>query len=158
MGGWMETRLRGGKVSRLAWASGMLLLLALGFSSTFACSSSGGDELDGTSWKLSGWSISSLNSSDFEITAAFSDGRISGKAAVNTYGGSYSAGAITDGKGEFSVGALALTKMAGPEPAMRAEYAFTELLSQVGKYSLADEILTLYDANGNELLIFEKSG
>jgi heat shock protein HslJ len=149
---------------RMTWGSGrvtctsaVLLLLALGFSSTFACSSSAGGELDGTSWKLSGWSISSLYPGDFEITTAFSDGRISGKAAVNTYGGSYGAGALTNGSGDFSVGALALTKMAGPEPAMRAEYVFTELLSQAGKYSLVDETLTLHDANGNELLIFEKT-
>ncbi len=45
--------------------------------------------------------------------------------------------------------------MAGPEPAMRAEQAYLTLLGQVGSYKMADGRLTLYDAGGNESLLYE---
>lgn len=118
-----------------------------------ACGGSGGDQptLDGTSWGLTGWSLSSLDPNDFTITAAFADGKISGKSAVNTYGGPY-----TEGPGDaFTVGDLASTMMAGPEPDMRAEQAYLTLLSQARSYELKGEGLTFFDENGNESLIFE---
>jgi heat shock protein HslJ len=45
--------------------------------------------------------------------------------------------------------------MAGPEPAMRAEQAFTGLLSAARSYKLAGGRLTLYDQGGNESLILQ---
>lgn len=106
--------------------------------------------LDGTSWRLSGWSLSSLDPADFTITAEFADGRISGKSAVNNYGGSY-----TQGPGDaFSVGEIAGTMMAGPEPEMRAESAYLELLAEAKSYAMKDGGLTLFDGGGNESLIF----
>lgn len=83
---------------------------------------------------------------------------VSGKAAVNTYGGTYTASSENDGAGDFSTGELVRTLMAGPEPAMRAEDLFFELLARARAYSLADGKLTLSDANGNELLIFDRAG
>lgn len=53
-------------------------------------------------------------------------GKISGNSAVNNYGGPYTAG-----PGDaFSVGDLASTMMAGPEPDMRSEGAYLKLLSE----------------------------
>ena len=109
-----------------------------------------GSLLEGTAWRLEGWSVSSLYPGDFEITAAFKDGQISGKAAVNSYSGPYTAGST----GDFSVGALSRTEMAGPEPAMRAESIYFELLEQARSYRQSGDQLSLLDANGNELLIF----
>ena len=106
--------------------------------------------LDGSSWRLDGWSISSLYPGDFLITATFKDGHISGKAAVNLYGGPYFANA----GGDFSVGPIISTKIAGPEPAMRAERLYFELLQQARHYQLSADRLTLLDVNNNELLIF----
>lgn len=106
--------------------------------------------LDGTNWRLQGWSADSLDPSDFEITAVFESGRISGTAAVNLYGGSYTA---TE-DGAFSTAELFQTLMAGPEPAMRAEALYFELLGQAVSYQVVDHVLTLSDANANELLIF----
>jgi heat shock protein HslJ len=57
----------------------------------------------------------------------------------------------------FSVGRVAATQMAGPEPAMRAESAYLTLLGQAASYTLADGRLTLCDKGGNESLIFEAS-
>jgi heat shock protein HslJ len=46
--------------------------------------------------------------------------------------------------------------MAGPEPAMRAEHAYLTLLQQARSYSISGRTLTLYDAHGNESLIFAR--
>jgi heat shock protein HslJ len=110
-----------------------------------------GSPLDGTSWRLTGWTLSSLNPADFTITAQFADGNISGHSAVNTYGGPYKLGRGA----AFEAGPLACTKMAGPEPAMRAEAAYLELLGQAKSYKMADGKLTLFDKGGNESLVFE---
>jgi len=108
--------------------------------------------LDGSAWRLEAWSVSSLHPGAFEITAAFEAGRISGKAAVNLYGGSY----VADPTGAFWVGSLVSTKMAGPEPAMRAESLYFELLRQARAFKAETEELTLLDGHGNELLIFAR--
>jgi heat shock protein HslJ len=106
--------------------------------------------LDGTSWRLVGWSLSSMSPEDFTITAQFADGKISGKSAVNNYMGSY-----TQGPGDaFSVGEIAGTMMAGPEPEMRAESAYLKLLAEAKSHALKDGGLTLLEGGGNESLIF----
>jgi heat shock protein HslJ len=138
--------------------AGLVVLLALGCAGLSGCSQGAQAGLDGTKWTLTGWSVSSLYPGDFEITAAFSDGKIAGKAAVNTYGGTYSTGSSKDGAGSFSTGELVRTLMAGSEPAMRAEDIFFQLLAQARAYSTADGKLTVSDANGNELLIFDRAG
>ncbi len=107
--------------------------------------------LDGTSWRLAGWSASSLDPQAFTITAQFDDGRIGGTSAVNSYGGEYT----TESGGAFAVGEIAQTLMAGPDDAMRAESIYHELLRTAESYRLDNTTLTLFDGNGNELLIFE---
>jgi heat shock protein HslJ len=106
--------------------------------------------LDGTSWRLESWSVSSLDPRDFTITAEFDDGQIGGTSAVNSYGGEYRTGPGSD----FSVGEIAQTLMAGPEADMRAEAAYMELLRAAATYRLDGTTLTLSDENGNESLIF----
>jgi heat shock protein HslJ len=106
--------------------------------------------LEGTSWELPGWSISSQDPADFTITAAFKDGRIGGTSAVNQYGGPFTAG----DDGSFSVGDLVSTMMAGPEPDMRAEQNYLKLLAEAKKYAVDGKTLTLSDANGNQSLIY----
>jgi heat shock protein HslJ len=108
------------------------------------------DPLAGTQWRLTGWTLSSLSPAGFTITAAFADGRISGRSGVNSYGGPYEAGSGSS----FSVGRLASTRMAGPEPAMRAEGAYMTLLAQARSYEVREDRLTLFDAGGNESLLF----
>ena len=129
-------------------------LLSVGLSClALAACSAGSRGLDGTKWKLSGWTLSSLDPAAFTITATFADGKISGRSAVNSYSGSYTTGS----DGAFSVGAIASTEMAGPEPAMRAEHAYMTLLQQARSYSVAGRTLTLFDAHGNESLIFDRT-
>jgi heat shock protein HslJ len=136
------------------WTSAFATLaLSLAVLALAGCGGSGEDQptLDGTSWGLTEWSLSSLDPNDFTITAAFADGKITGKSAVNNYFGPY-----TEGPGDsLSVGDLGGTMMAGPEPDMRAEQAYLTLLSQARSYELKGGGLTLFDENGNESLIFE---
>ncbi|MDO9108490.1 MAG: META domain-containing protein [Coriobacteriia bacterium] len=75
---------------------------------------------------------------------------MSGNDGVNNYGGPYKAG---PGKA-FSVGPIASTEMAGPEPAMRAETIYQTLLGQAKSFKVEAGKLTLYDQGGNESLIF----
>jgi heat shock protein HslJ len=112
---------------------------------------SGRTALDGTDWVLAAWSVSSIDPADVEITATFVDGQVSGRSAVNTYGGTYSAGPGA----AFSVGDLTSTEIAGPEPAMRAEAAYVALLREAGAYRLDGGRLTLSDDAGNALLVFD---
>ena len=108
--------------------------------------------LDGTKWKLTGWTLSSLDPKDFAITLAFSGGNISGSGGVNSYGGSYEAKA----DGSISLGPISMTEMAGPETAMRAESAFFTLFGQTKSFKVKGDALTLFDKNGNEQLIFKR--
>lgn len=135
---------------RISKALVAVVLVAVGFGAQTGCSSDAGGSLDGTNWKLTGWTLNSLNPADFTITAGFAAGKISGNSGVNSYSGPYAAGS----DGSFSIGPLASTAMGGPEPAMRAESAYVTLLGQAASYKVSGSVLTLYDANGNESLIF----
>jgi len=111
----------------------------------------GGRTLAGTKWRLTAWSVSSLDSSQFTITADFDDSQISGTSAVNSYGGPYTAGS----DGTFSVGELRATRMAGSEVAMRAEAIDFDLLQQARNYAATETTLTLKNEGDQEILIFE---
>lgn len=114
------------------------------------CGGESSPSLEGTAWRLTGWSVSSQDPSDFTITAEFEDGRIGGKSAVNTYGGAYTTG----DDGSFSVGDLASTMMAGPEDDMQAETDYMTLLAAAQRYQVDGNQLTLLDADGNEALVY----
>ena len=138
---------------RLTVAFATMAAISVAVLAVVGCGGSGSEPatLDGTAWRLTGWTLSSLDPNDFTITAEFAEGKITGKSAVNNYFGPY-----TEGPGDaFSVGELAGTMMAGPEPDMRAEQAYLTLLAQAKSYMLRGGGLTLFDENGNESLIFE---
>ncbi len=137
-----------------------LMALALAFAALAAVAvlggaCGGGDTdvatLDGTNWKLVRWSDGGQFPADLTITASFADGRVGGTSAVNSYGGPYTTGP----EDEFSTGEIASTMMAGPEPAMRAEQTYLELLQASATFALAGDMLTLYDEFGDEALVFQ---
>ncbi len=109
----------------------------------------GDSELSGSRWRLNGWSVSSLDASEFAITASFQEREISGTSAVNQYGGIYLAE-----RGDFSTRNIVTTEIAGPEQAMRAEHMYMQLLRNARKYRRSADRLALMDANGNDLLYF----
>lgn len=112
-----------------------------------------GQDLKGTKWRLAGWSASSLDPAEYEITAECGEAEISGRSAVNTYGGPC---AITR-DGGFSVGDLRTTRMAGSEDEMRAESIYLDLLRKARKHAVTKTTLTLKDEGGQDILIFEAS-
>jgi heat shock protein HslJ len=128
-----------------------LLIMAFALVAVAGCSPSAGTSLNGTKWRLSGWTISSIDPASVTITMRFADGQISGNSGVNSYGGPYTAGPGN----AFSVGAVAMTEMAGPDLNMRAESAFHTLLAQARSYKIEGAKLTLFDANGNDSMYFE---
>lgn len=77
---------------------------------------------------------------------------MSGTSAVNFYGGTYSA----TPSGDFSVGTMQSTLMAGSDDAMRAERIYFELLGQARKYTVSEIALTLSDGGNHSLLVFTK--
>jgi heat shock protein HslJ len=129
------------------------MLIALSIFAT-GCGHDDGNSnvLAGTDWRLTAWSTGSLDPSQFAITVAFDDSQISGTSAVNSYGGTYSANM----NGDFSVGELQSTLMAGSDEAMHAERIYFELLEQARKYTVNKTTLTLLDGGNNALLVFTK--
>lgn len=111
-----------------------------------------GGALAGAKWRLTAWSASSSDPSQFTITADFSvsESQISGTSAVNSYGGSYTATA----DGAFTVGELQATQMAGSGEAMHAEALYFDLLGQARKYTATEMTLTLKNGNNQDILIF----
>lgn len=86
-----------------------------------------------------------------EITATFSDGRVTGTAGCNTYFGPYTLEADTLG-----IGPAASTRMAcmDPEGVMEQEAAYLAALSEVAGYDIERNTLRLLDADGAVLLVF----
>ena len=134
---------------RLLWA-GLVILLGAGCLVAFL--TLGGSGLEGTSWRLTTWSEPTVDPADFTITALFADGQISGTAAVNSYSGECAVGGI-----KFSPGAIASTEMAGPPEAMEAESIYFDLLAQAETYVVDGNVLTIRDASGAALLVFERT-
>ena len=129
----------------LAWA--WVVLLAGCDDSSGGSAAAGA--LDQTRWQLAAWSASALDPAGFDITAAFADGQISGRSAVNSYSGPCSAAP----GGAFSVGALAMTEMAGEPAAMQAESLYHSLLAQATAWHRSGSQLVL-SAGAADLLIF----
>jgi heat shock protein HslJ len=132
-----------------------IVILGIACALAAGCVSSNGDgasggTLAGTKWRLTAWSASSSDPSQFTITADFSGSQISGTSAVNSYGGSYTATA----DGRFSVGDLQSTLMGGSEEAMRAETLYFDFLRQARKYAATQTTLTLKDGSNQDILIF----
>lgn len=149
----MTTMGHGSRTGRARLLVLATLLAAAMVASGAALSACGESSLDGTSWRLSAWSVSSIDPSSFTITATFRDGQIGGTAAVNSYGGPYGAG----DDGSLTLGPVSATEMAGPEPAMQAEATYFDLLQRVQAYRIDGDELTMLDGDGNELLIFAKT-
>jgi heat shock protein HslJ len=139
--------------SRSSTAMAVQLLVVLSVLLLVGCAR-GQSALEGTQWRLTEWTLSSLNPRDFDITAEFADGKIGGRGGVNSYGGPYT----LRSRHAFAVGPPVSTEMAGPELAMRAEDAYLVLLGQARSYRVDAGRLTLFDADGTESLIFEAAG
>lgn len=106
--------------------------------------------LDGTSW-----SLIQINGQDLipetQATLTFDGDQINGKASCNNYFGS-----VTIKDDSFSVGMVGNTEMwcMEPEGVMDQETDYLKTLSAVARYSVENDELTLFDADGQSLLVF----
>ncbi len=122
---------------------------------TAEMTSAGDQALEGVEWQLvslrdqDGKMIDVL--ADAPITLTFADGRAAGSAGCNRYFTGYE----TNGdqlKLDDKIGA---TMMACPEPVMKQEHSYLSLLPQTATFDIDAGKLTLIDAEGDALLVFE---
>lgn len=90
------------------------------------------------------------------LTLRFQEaGRISGRAAVNRYSGTFQLG--PHGTVSWPGPGLAMTRMAGPEPAMKLETRFTQALTATTRLLLPEGGARFEDASGSNVLEFRTS-
>jgi heat shock protein HslJ len=105
--------------------------------------------LAGTSWQATGINngkeaVVSQEGTE-KVTALFGDdGTLSGSGGCNSYTGTYT----TSGTDQITIGALAATEMACPEPVMEIEQMYFAALGTVATYRIEGATLTLRDAAG----------
>jgi heat shock protein HslJ len=121
-----------------------------------ACSSTAGSggQLDGKTWALTSYAIGGEMQqvpadviADATFTAAESN--VSGSAGCNRFTGGYRA----DGA-DLTFGALATTQMACVGPADAVEAAYLANLAATRTYTATADALTMFDANGDAILVF----
>lgn len=136
-------------MNRLSRACALAAVLSLVAVALVGCAPAA--SLDGTSWQLTEWSVSSIDPADVTITLQFDGGQATGSGGVNGYGASYEVG-----PGDaLAIGEIVSTLMAGPEPAMSAEASYFTLLSQAKSYRIDGQTLRISGADGQESLVFE---
>lgn len=74
------------------------------------------------------------------------DGSVSGFSGANQFGSTLLAQDLT--RSRFALGAIAMTRMAGPSELMSIEAKLTQVLAEPRRFSLRENILTLMPAEG----------
>jgi heat shock protein HslJ len=114
-----------------------------------APSSSGSDQLAGTSWMLVTLDGQAALK-DTTVTLNFQDGKAFGSDGCNNYTTSYTA----DSTNLKIQQPIAATLMACPDPIMNQATAYMKALQQAATYKVDGKQLTLYDASGKALATF----
>ena len=131
-----------------------LVMVACAQGSSTGGAGSDPSALQGTGWVLERSSLSTLVDPvppGAEITIAFADGRVSGKAGCNSYGGDYAA----KDDGSMSFGPFAVTLMACDEPTMLLEHAYLATLTGVKAFAMDGDLVLTGD--GADLRFTSKS-
>ena len=105
--------------------------------------------LEGTVWQLNqikGAHAVSTQGLTRPVTLRFESGRMSGHSGCNNFSGGYR---IEDGR--LTVGPVASTQMACPEPGASVERAFHQALAGTLQYSIDGDALVLASASGATL-------
>lgn len=79
------------------------------------------------------------------------EGKVHGNAGVNIVNSTYA----LDGE-SLDFGDAATTMMAGTEEAMQVEQAFLGAFAKVASFKVAEDVLTLSDAEGNAVMTLKK--
>ena len=109
--------------------------------------------LEGVTWVLNGLVQGEAVVSswiDSTITATFSDGQVTGSAGCNSYFASYT---VTDSA--LTLGMIGSTDMACDEEHGQREAEFLGAMGAVASFQIERDSLTLLDANGQPLLMFQ---
>lgn len=124
----------------------LLTLIAL----LTACASPA-PSLNGTQWRLI-----SLNGQpvpgQLVPTLAFRDGNAGGKAGCNGYGSEY------EQNGDKITFGHALSTMMYCEGAMEVEISFLQTLTEIDRFTVEGDTLTLFDGTGAARLVFSRFG
>lgn len=114
-------------------------------------------QLDGA-WKLASYrdAAGEVVETDpaIESQLTLDAGASSGVGGVNTFSGEYEAG----DDGSISFGPQASTLMAGPDNVMAQEDGLYRALADAASFGIAENTLTLSDADGEELATFTRLG
>jgi heat shock protein HslJ len=146
---------------------GRFALTAVGLSVGFAvvaaaCTGAGatavpkggtGGTLEGPTWVLVSYDVSGTSTTvpaGVYADAVFKAGTVSGLAGCNAYTGSYQAVGSA-----LTAGPFASTRKACPPPASDVETAFLDGMGKAASYSATADALSIFDASGAELLVFE---
>lgn len=84
------------------------------------------------------------------------DAKVSGFGGVNRLSSTLDAAAVP--KGEFKLGPIISTKMAGPKESMDLENRFTRLLEQARSFQLTGDTLTLWTEGKGPPMQFARGG
>jgi heat shock protein HslJ len=109
-------------------------------------------DLDGSEWVLAKLSGTDLLPGT-QITVGFADGRATGFAGCNAYGGPYA-----ENNGALSISMLDVTAQACLEPqgVMDQEDAYVTALREAAVYQVTGDQLELEDGSGGRLLVLER--
>jgi heat shock protein HslJ len=112
----------------------------------------GTSALEGATWTLSDETDLGVPLAGVDVTALFDGGRVAGTSGCNRYTGSYTlqGDALTISPG------VAATMMACPAPQMAVEQAYLAALPKVASFAVEGTTLTLRDAGGAALLVYEQ--
>ncbi len=141
------------KVASFTSASSLVLLDAGG--ATLLTYAPGLTELAGSSWLVTGINngkeaVVGVAGTD-QVTAAFSaDGTVSGSGGCNSFNAPYT----TPAAGQITIGAVASTMMACPDPVMQVEQDYFTALGKATTYEIDGTTLTLRDADGATQVFF----
>ena len=128
------------------------LVLVFGAVALSACASGSGNLEDNL------WRMAAYRNADGEIvetlpevktTAEFKGGQVGGKAACNTYNGTYE----VDGN-KINFGMMMTTMMACPPPIMEQELGYLGSLEMVETFEVTKDNLKMFDADGQVVLEF----
>ncbi len=111
----------------------------------------GAATLESTTWTLSADSKLGVDLGTVDVTMRFENGTVSGSSGCNRFTGSYT----LDGDSLTIKPGVASTMMACPEPQMAVEQAFLALLPTMTTAAVDGETLTLSDASGQPILVFD---
>lgn len=121
---------------------------AVAFLAALATTAAG--SIEGPTWRLvslRGQEERALATAPRGATARFASGRVEGFSGCNSYGGAYTIDAD-----RVTLGPLAGTMMACPEPAMALENAFKAAFAGTIRFTITEDRLTLTTESGGTML------